>query len=73
VFLGFAEPASGIFPSWHPAYDKQWENTVYPYDPAKAKDLLNQAGLNENHPLAFSLHTTNVSEYVDEVQLLTIV
>jgi len=70
VFLGFAEPASGIFPSWHPAYDKQWEGTIYPYDPIKAKDMLNQAGFNDAHPLSFSLHTTNVSEYVDEVQLV---
>ena len=70
VFLGYAEPASGIFPSWHPAYEKQWETTSYSYDPAKAKDLLAQAGFNDSHPLTFSLHTTNVSEYVDEVQLV---
>jgi ABC-type transport system substrate-binding protein len=70
VFLGYAEPASGIFPRWHWAYDPSWEQTVYPYDPQRAKKMLEEAGFDERHPLEFTLHTTNVSEYVDEAQIV---
>ena len=70
VFYGFAEPGSGIFPSWHWAHDKTWERTIFPYNPQRAAELLTQAGFSQRNPLEFTLTTSDASEYVDQATLV---
>lgn len=68
VYYGWATVAQGIFPPWHWAYDPK-EN-FFPYNPARAHELLQVAGYNPSNPLKFEIITTNASDLVDTATLI---
>jgi len=53
LYNGDMIPAGGVLPPVDWAYDKDLKG--YPYDPAKAKQLLQQAGYDDKHKLSFTL------------------
>ncbi|MGW7660695.1 ABC transporter substrate-binding protein [Streptomyces sp. NPDC054756] len=65
ALLGNAEPATGYVPATHPDHHKA--ATVYTYDPAKAKDLLKQAGVGK---LSFTLLLTDTGWVKDIAPLI---
>jgi peptide/nickel transport system substrate-binding protein len=67
VFYGTAEPATDFFPSYYWAHDHEFE---MPYDPDKAKALLEEAGYTADKPLEFTLMVYNSSPYTDMGQLV---
>jgi peptide/nickel transport system substrate-binding protein len=67
VFYGTAEAATDFFPSYYWAHDHDFE---MPYDPDKAKALLEEAGYTADKPLEFTLMVYNSSPYTDMGQLV---
>ena len=63
--LGNAKAASGFLPETHPNYNKA--STVYTYDPAKAKELLADAGVTN---LSVNLMTTDTDWVADIAPLI---
>jgi ABC-type transport system substrate-binding protein len=57
VYLGKAKPLVSIIPEG--VQDYLDLNELYPYDPAKAKALLQEAGYNEKNPLRYTLVSNN--------------
>ncbi len=59
VLFNLAEPATGILPPWNWAYTSDVD--IYPYEPSKAKSLLDQAGypLNHGHRFTLTYKTSN--------------
>lgn len=53
---GIGEPAAMLLPASHWAYDKEVA-ALYPYDPARAKKLLSEAGLANGLELSFGGYT----------------
>lgn len=70
LYYGYMTPASGVFPPWHAYHDPAWEATTYPYDPARARELLAEAGFDDSNPLTFQIFTTSDTQYVDLSVLL---
>jgi peptide/nickel transport system substrate-binding protein len=59
---GLGEVPTSVLPSFMP----QYVNTGSPnYDPAEAKQLLQQAGYSAAHPLTFTLRTINGPEFIN--------
>ncbi|MBI3329176.1 MAG: ABC transporter substrate-binding protein, partial [Nitrospinae bacterium] len=57
VYLGKTKPLVSIIPEG--VQDYLDLNELYPYDPAKAKALLKEAGYDEKNPLRYTLITNN--------------
>ena len=55
AFLGLAEPLVGVIPPGARGHESLLE--MYPYDPGKAKQLLEAVGINANNPLEYTLMT----------------
>ncbi len=66
VFKGKAEAPRGIFPSWHKSFVSQ----AFPYQPQKAKEILQEAGFSPSNPLKFELITTNRQLFLDQAEWL---
>jgi peptide/nickel transport system substrate-binding protein len=68
VFMGLAEVANDLFPSWY------WANNpdikAYPYNPEKAKGLLKEAGYSAQNPLSFTIMCTNDPIFVDQAVII---
>jgi peptide/nickel transport system substrate-binding protein len=67
VYYGKGTVPDSIFPSWH------WAHNDFPpfaHDADKAKELLAEAGYDENNPLEFTIYTTAVTQYVDTAVLV---
>ena len=62
IYYGYASVGQGILPPWNEASDPN--QTYYPYDPEKAKQLLAEAGY-DGTPLEFEIVTSDSTEYVD--------
>lgn len=56
------------FPAWHEAYDPDYKN--YTYDPDLAKQLLAEAGYDENNRLAFTHMTTTNTVLIDMLTIM---
>ncbi len=68
VFQGRAHPLVSILP--HGVQDHLDLTEMYPYNPAKAKALLKEAGHDENNPVEFELITdTDASFFADAATL----
>jgi peptide/nickel transport system substrate-binding protein len=63
---GLAEPNYGIFPEWHWAYDED-AVTKYDHDPARAEELLEEAGHAE---LEFTARVPNESPFSDHAEII---
>lgn len=63
IYFGYASVGQGILPPWNPANDP--DQTYYPYDPDKARQLLSEAGYGDGRPLEFEIVTSDATEYVD--------
>jgi peptide/nickel transport system substrate-binding protein len=57
IYLGKAKPLVSIIPEG--VQDYLDLNELYPYDPARAKALLKEAGYDEKNPLRYTLVTNN--------------
>jgi ABC-type transport system substrate-binding protein len=55
AFLGFAEPLVGVIPPGTRGHQDISE--MYPYDPKKARQLLEAAGITANNPLEYTMMT----------------
>jgi len=67
VLRGYGVVGGSIFPPGHWAYDPSLAVT---YDPDTAKQLLDQAGYNQQHPLALTILTINEPFYQDQAVLI---
>ncbi|PIE33805.1 hypothetical protein CSA56_09845 [candidate division KSB3 bacterium] len=65
VFEGYAEISSGPYHSWFWTHNPEWKQP-YPYDPEKARALLEEAGYGPSNPLKFELIATNQDMFVDQ-------
>lgn len=68
IFAGQATVANGLFPPM--LFVSENDKVFYPYDPDKAKQLLEEAGYTSDNPLKFLLLTSNASLYQDEAVLV---
>lgn len=68
LYEGIAEIPNSPFPSWHWAHPA--DLPPLEYNPDKARELLKEAGYDENNPLQFEFRTDNRTLYVDEVTLV---
>lgn len=68
VFMGFAEVAQDLFPSWHWAHSSNVK--AYPYNPDKAKALLKEAGYSPEKPLSFSILCENAPRFTDQLVIM---
>lgn len=64
VFMGYAEVADDLFPSWHWAHNPNVKS--YPYNPERARALLREAGYSDKNPFSFTLSCNNEKIYVDQ-------
>lgn len=65
IFEGYAEISPGPYHPWFWTHNPEWEQP-YPYDPEKARALLEEAGYGPNNPLKFELMATNQDMFVDQ-------
>ncbi|WP_033288113.1 ABC transporter substrate-binding protein [Amycolatopsis jejuensis] len=65
---GFCEPGVQMFPSSYYAADPKLTADAYPYDPAKARELLKAAGLPDG--FSFELQTDNLESYQRVAELI---
>jgi peptide/nickel transport system substrate-binding protein len=68
VFMGTAEVAYDLSPSWYWAHNPRVK--AYPYDPKKAKALLKEAGYSAKNPLSFTIQCTNEPMFVDQAVII---
>ncbi len=68
IFAGQATVANGLFPPM--LFVSENDKVFYPYDPDKAKELLEEAGYTSDNPFKFLLLTSNASLYQDEAVLV---
>lgn len=68
IFAGQATVANGLFPPM--LFVSENDKVFYPYDPDKAKELLEEAGYTPDNPFKFLLLTSNASLYQDEAVLV---
>jgi len=63
IFGGLKPPAYQLAAKGYPA----WDETIkgYPYDPVKAKQLLEAAGYNDAHPLTVTMSYTSSAQATD--------
>ncbi|MGH3241939.1 MAG: ABC transporter substrate-binding protein [Spirillospora sp.] len=64
---GFCQPGVQMFPNSYYASDPSLTPDAYKYDPAKAKELLAKAGVNN---LSFTLETDNLDAYQRVAELI---
>ncbi|MCP4403888.1 MAG: ABC transporter substrate-binding protein, partial [bacterium] len=65
VFEGYAVVSPGPYHPWFWTHNPEWEQP-YPYDPEKARKLLEEAGYGPDNPLKFELLATNQDMFVDQ-------
>jgi peptide/nickel transport system substrate-binding protein len=68
VFMGLAEVAHDLFPSWYWVHNPEVKS--YPYNPEKAKGLLKEAGYSAKNPLSFTIIATNDAVFVDQMVII---
>ena len=69
VFEGYAMISPGPYHPWFWTHNPDWKQP-YPYDPEKARKLLEEAGYGPNNPLKFELMATNQDMFVDQAVMI---
>lgn len=65
VFEGYGEISPGPYHPWFWTHNPEWEQP-YPYNPERARELLEEAGYGPGNPLKFELMATNQDMFVDQ-------
>jgi ABC-type transport system substrate-binding protein len=70
VYRGRGKEIEGLYPPWHPAFRKSQHLALIRPDPAKARELLKEAGYGPAHPLHFALVAGDAPAHVERTVLL---
>lgn len=68
AMYGYDDPATDLLPPFHWGHDETYPAPTY--DPAKATELLAEAGYDSSNPLSFEMRIINNQDFIDQATLI---